>query len=105
MKRPLLLLLLAGAALLPAAAPASPWDPPEVITRKLLVNPVNYWWYRAPADRGEWDYFSPVSQPQEPVAINKRYKLVYNSGYPFNGIQGYMDSPVFLRHNETRPGR
>lgn len=92
-----------GLGLIPGAAPANPWDPPKYITRPIAVHPVNYWWFKEPADHGNWDYFTPVSQPQEAVAVNKRYKLVYNSGYPFNGIQGYMESPAFLHRNDSRP--
>lgn len=103
MKKILLLTLTLSALPLPALA--SPWDPPKVITRHIQVTPVNYWWFREPSTRGDWDYFSPVSQPQEPVLMPKRYKLVYNSGYPFNGIQGFVDSPVFVRNGETRPSR
>lgn len=49
-------------------------DQDEVIVHTYparFAHPMDYWWNLNPSQAGAWDYFSPVTDPHQPIVVEQ----------------------------------
>ena len=63
--------------------PHSKQDRVIVYTYKTqFAHPVDYWWHLNPSESGTWDYYSPVRDSEQPLALERGTRETYGTPNP-----------------------